>query len=136
MHAHTLTHTLTHGSLNTGRKCQIRQWETEDTASFQGTSHSHPAHELFIEIRAYTYTCSHIYIRIYGIAGNIGGELYLADWRISCHTTNIKSANIVHTHTHVHTYTYAHTIVHVHTCTRKFTHTHKRIKRTQATSAN
>ena len=30
----------------------------------------------------------------YRIAGNIGGELYLADWRISCHTANIKSANI------------------------------------------
>ena len=30
---------------------------------------------------------------IYRIAGNIGGELYLADWRISCHAANIKSAN-------------------------------------------
>ena len=28
---------------------------------------------------------------------NIGGELYLADWRISCHTANIKSANIAPT---------------------------------------
>ena len=34
---------------------------------------------------------------MYHIAGNIGGELYLADWRISCHTVNIKSANIVPT---------------------------------------
>ena len=30
--------------------------------------------------------------RIYRIAGNIGGELYLADWWISCHTTNINIA--------------------------------------------
>ena len=33
----------------------------------------------------------------YRIAGNIGGELYLADWRFSCHTANIKSANIAPT---------------------------------------
>ena len=33
----------------------------------------------------------------YRIPGNIGRELYLADWRISCHTTNIKSANIAPT---------------------------------------
>ena len=34
---------------------------------------------------------------MYRIAGNIGGELYLADWRFSCHTANIKSANIAPT---------------------------------------
>ena len=34
---------------------------------------------------------------VYRIAGNIGGELYLADWRVSCHTANIKSANIAPT---------------------------------------
>ena len=34
---------------------------------------------------------------LYRIAGNIGGELYLADWRISCHTANIKSVNIAPT---------------------------------------
>ena len=33
----------------------------------------------------------------YLIAGNIGGELYLADWQIPCHTANIKSANIAPT---------------------------------------
>ena len=33
----------------------------------------------------------------YRIAGNIGRELYLADWWISCHTANIKSANIAPT---------------------------------------
>ena len=33
----------------------------------------------------------------YRIAGNIGGELYLADWRFPCHTANIKSANIAPT---------------------------------------
>ena len=33
----------------------------------------------------------------YCIAGNIGGELYLADWQIPCHTANIKSANIAPT---------------------------------------
>ena len=33
----------------------------------------------------------------YRIAGNIGRKLYLVDWRISCHTANIKSANIVPT---------------------------------------
>ena len=33
-------------------------------------------------------------IEFYRIAGNIGGELYLADWQFSCHTANIKSANL------------------------------------------
>ena len=37
-----------------------------------------------------SFRCLHLYC----IAGNISGELYLADWWISCHTTNIKSANI------------------------------------------
>ena len=36
-------------------------------------------------------------MRAYCIAGTIGGELYLANWRISCHTTNIKSTNIAPT---------------------------------------
>ena len=36
-------------------------------------------------------------VEIYRIAGNIGGELYLADWQFSCHTANIKSANIAPT---------------------------------------
>ena len=31
---------------------------------------------------------------MYHRAGNIGGQLYLVDWQISCHTANIKSANI------------------------------------------
>ena len=31
---------------------------------------------------------------LYRIAGIIGGELYLADWRFSCHTANIKSTNV------------------------------------------
>ena len=34
---------------------------------------------------------------MYRIAGNIGRKLYLADWQISCHTANVKSANIVPT---------------------------------------
>ena len=33
----------------------------------------------------------------YCTAGNIGGELYLADWRNSCHTANTKTANIAPT---------------------------------------
>ena len=40
---------------------------------------------------------SSVVVIIYCIAGNIGGELYLADWQISCHTTNIKSTNIAPT---------------------------------------
>ena len=43
----------------------------------------------------YTSTCT----CTYRIARNIGRELhvYLADWRISCHAANIKSANIAPT---------------------------------------
>ena len=43
---------------------------------------------------AYTY-CTYMYMYeahntcVYRIAGNIGRELYLADWQVSCHTANI-----------------------------------------------
>ena len=44
-----------------------------------------------------SYTCIVIGIHIPYTAGNIGGELYLVDWQFSCHTANIKSANIAPT---------------------------------------
>ena len=43
------------------------------------------------------YVHFNYFVSIYRIAGNIGRELYLADWQILYHTTKIKSAIIAPT---------------------------------------
>ena len=53
--------------------------------------------ETSVEVRGMVYTYICIYMCVYRKAGNIGGEVYLADWRFSCHTANIKSTNIAPT---------------------------------------